>query len=154
MKWKRILKCSALAILFILFAWFEIAYWTSTNDCGRTIPTGAERMKAIRFCEYGPPDVLHIEEIEKPLPTDDDLLVKVRASSLNFIDNGIVRGPWVLRFMTGLRKPSLPASVWILRALWKRSARMLLSSNQAMKSLAGNSGQSRSMYAFARNASL
>jgi len=51
MKWKRILKRGILAILVLLFAWFEFAYWTSTNDCGRAIPAGAERMKAIRFCE-------------------------------------------------------------------------------------------------------
>jgi NADPH:quinone reductase-like Zn-dependent oxidoreductase len=105
MKWKRILKWSALAILVLLFAWFQIAYWTSTNDCGRSISPGAERMKAIRYCEYGSPDVLKIEEIEKPVPKDDELLVRVRAASLNFIDAGLVRGPSVLRLMSGLRKP-------------------------------------------------
>jgi NADPH:quinone reductase-like Zn-dependent oxidoreductase len=105
MKIKRILKWSALAILLILFAWFEFAYWTSANDCARSIPAGAERMKAVRYCEYGPPDVLHIEEVEKPVPNDNELLVRVRAASLNFIDPGLVHAPLVLRFMTGLRKP-------------------------------------------------
>jgi NADPH:quinone reductase-like Zn-dependent oxidoreductase len=105
MKWKRILKRSALAVLVLFFAWFQIAYWTSTNDCGRSIPPGAERMKAIRYCEYGPPDVLKIEEIEKPVPKEDELLVRVRAASLNFIDAALVRGPSVLRLMSGLRKP-------------------------------------------------
>ena len=105
MKWKRILKWSAVGLLLILFAWFQIAYWTSTNDCGRSIPPGAERIKAIRYCEYGPPDVLKIEEIEKPMPKEDELLVRVRAASLNFIDAGLVRGPSVLRLMSGLRKP-------------------------------------------------
>src|SRR5436309_16139806 len=105
MKWKRILKWSALAILVILFTWFEFVYWTSTNDCGRSIPAGAERMKAIRYCEYGPPDVLHIEEVEKPVPNDDQLLVRVRAASLNFIDPPAVRGELVGRFLFGLRKP-------------------------------------------------
>jgi len=62
-------------------------------------------MKAIKFCEYGPPDVLRLEEIEKPVPKDNELLVKVRAASLNFIDAGLVRGPSVLRLMSGLRKP-------------------------------------------------
>ena len=62
-------------------------------------------MKAIKFCEYGPPDVLKVEEIEKPVPKDNELLVKVRAASLNFIDAGVVHGPSVLRFVTGLRKP-------------------------------------------------
>ena len=62
-------------------------------------------MKAIKFCEYGPPDVLKLEEIEKPLPKDNEVLVRVRAASLNFIDAGLVRGPLVLRGMSGLRKP-------------------------------------------------
>lgn len=64
-------------------------------------------MKAIRYCEYGPPEVLKIAEVQKPVPNDDELLVKVRASSLNFIDSGLVRGPFVLRLMTGLRKPKV-----------------------------------------------
>src|SRR5215470_10410442 len=105
MKWKRILKWSPLVLLVFFFAWFQVAYWTSTNDCGRSIPPGAERMKAIRYCEYGSPDVLKIEEVEKPVPKEDELLVKVHAASLNFIDAGLVRGPSVLRLMSGLRKP-------------------------------------------------
>ena len=105
MKWKRILKRGALLVLVLLVAWFQFAYWTSTNDCQQSIPPGGERMKAIKFCEYGPPDVLKLEEIEKPVPKDNELLVKVRAASLNFIDAGLVRGPSVLRLMSGLRKP-------------------------------------------------
>src|SRR5438045_9347354 len=106
MKIKRILKWSALAIvLLLLFAWFQFAYWTSTNDCGSSIPAAAERMKAIRFCEYGSPDVLKLEEVEKPVPKDNELLVRVRAAALNAIDAGLVRGPSVLRLMVGLRKP-------------------------------------------------
>src|SRR4030095_978750 len=105
MKWKRMLKWSALAILVLLFAWFEFAYWTSTNDCGRSIPDGAARMKAVRYCEYGPPDVLKVAEVEKPVPKDNELLVRVRAASLNFIDPGLVRGLLVGRLLFGLRKP-------------------------------------------------
>src|SRR5690349_10227003 len=101
MKIKRVVKWSALAILLILFAWFEFAYWTSTNDCGRNIPDGGERMEAIRYCEYGSPDVLKVEEIEKPVPNEDELLVRVRAASLNFIDAGLLRGPLVIRPLLG-----------------------------------------------------
>ena len=105
MRWKRILKWSPLVVVVFLFAWFQIAYWTSANDCQRSIPQGSERMKAIKFCEYGPPDVLKVKEIEKPVPKDNELLVRVRAASLNFIDAGVVRGPSILRLMSGLRKP-------------------------------------------------
>src|SRR5437899_10485724 len=105
MKLKRILKSSALAILLILFAWFEFAYWTSTNECGRSIPTGAERMKAISFCEYGSPDVLKLEDVEKPVPKENELLVRVRAAALNAVRGGIARGPLLGRLFFGLRKP-------------------------------------------------
>jgi len=105
MRWKRILKWGALGILLILFAWFELAYWTCTNDCGRSIPPEAERVKAIRYCEYGTPNVLKVVEVAKPTPKENELLVKVRAASLNFIDAGLVRGPLVGRPLFGLRKP-------------------------------------------------
>src|SRR2546429_2429164 len=106
MKIKRVLKWSALAILLIFFAWFEFAYWTSTNDCARSIPAGAERMKAIRYCEYGPPDdVLKLEQVEKPVPNDNQILVHVRAVSLRFIDGGMLGGSVPGRLLFGLRKP-------------------------------------------------
>src|SRR5881296_575325 len=105
MKIKRVLKWSALAILLIFFAWFEFAYWTSTNDCARSIPTGAERMKAIKYCEYGSPDdVLKLEQVEKPVPNDNQILVRVRAVSLRFFDGGMLQGG-VGRLIFGLRKP-------------------------------------------------
>ena len=44
MKWKRILKRGALVILVVPFAWFQFAYWTSTNDCQRSKPPGGEHM--------------------------------------------------------------------------------------------------------------
>jgi NADPH:quinone reductase-like Zn-dependent oxidoreductase len=112
MKWKRILKWSALAIPLILFAWFEFAYWTSTNDCGRSIPAGAERMKAIRYCEYGSPDdVLRLEQVAKPVPNDNQILVRVRAVSLRFYDGGMLEGG-IGRLIFGLRKPkgTIPGS--------------------------------------------
>src|SRR6266496_6060366 len=105
MKIKRVMKWSALAILLILFAWFEFAYWTSTNDCGRSIPAGAERMKTIRYCEYGSPDdVLKLEQVEKPVPNDNQILVRVRAVSLRFFDGGMLEGG-IGRLIFGLRKP-------------------------------------------------
>ena len=102
---KRILKWSVLVILVVLFAWFEFAYWTSTNDCGRSIPAGAERMKAIRYCEYGSPDdVLKLEQVEKPVANDNQILVRVRAVSLRFFDGGMLEGG-IGRLIFGLRKP-------------------------------------------------
>src|ERR1051325_8798439 len=105
MKIKRLLKWSAIAVLLALFAWFQFAYWTSTNDCGRSIRAGAERMKAIKYCEYGSPDVvLKLEQIEKPVPNENQILVRVRAVSLRFYDSGMLEGG-VGRLIFGLRKP-------------------------------------------------
>src|SRR5882724_6094641 len=106
MKIKRILKWTALALLVVLFAWFQFSYWTSTNDCGRSIPPGAELMKAIKYCEYGPPDdVLKLEQVEKPVPNDNQILVRVRAVSLRFFDGGMLGGSIPGRLLFGLRKP-------------------------------------------------
>jgi NADPH:quinone reductase-like Zn-dependent oxidoreductase len=63
-------------------------------------------MKAIVYRNYGSPDVLKYEEIEKPSPGDDEVLVKVRAASVNPLDWRVMRGrPYFMRIMTGLRKP-------------------------------------------------
>lgn len=107
---RRILKWSLRAILVALVLTFLagfVAYWRSTNDCDGKTGAPAHPMKAIRYCEYGSPDVLKFEDVEKPVPNDDQVLIKVRAASLNFIDPGIMRGPFVLRLMlgSGLRKP-------------------------------------------------
>jgi NADPH:quinone reductase-like Zn-dependent oxidoreductase len=62
-------------------------------------------MKAIKYCEYGKPDdVLKLEEVEKPVPNDNQILVRVRAVSLRFFDGGRLGGG-VGRIMFGLRKP-------------------------------------------------
>src|SRR2546423_6258988 len=107
MKFKRILKWSFLVICVVLVGWVLIAYWSSTNDCGRSIPAGAERMKAIRYCKYGSPDVLHVEEVERPVPNDNEVLVRVRAASLNSLEAVIIRDLWITRLMAGLRKPKI-----------------------------------------------
>src|ERR1700726_1782918 len=100
---KRILKWSASVTLLALVVWFFIAYWMSTNDCDRR-GTPSNPMKAITHCEYGGPDVLKVEDVEKPVPNDNQLLVKVRAASVNPLDLTI-RGPWLIRPLLGLRKP-------------------------------------------------
>src|SRR6266446_2205142 len=108
MKLKRVLKWSVATMLFALVLSILvgfIAYFRSTNECDVRSAPPTHPMKAIRFCEYGSTDVLKFEDVEKPVPNDDQVLIKVRAASLNFIDPGLMRGPWPLRLMTGLRKP-------------------------------------------------
>ncbi|HEX8078385.1 MAG TPA: NAD(P)-dependent alcohol dehydrogenase, partial [Chthoniobacterales bacterium] len=62
-------------------------------------------MKAISKCEYGSADVLTLRDIEKPSPTDDQILIKVRAASLNAADGHLLRGPLPMRVLTGMGKP-------------------------------------------------
>ncbi len=63
-------------------------------------------MKAFVYREYGTPDVLKLEEVQKPSPKDDEILVKVHAVSLNKADTYFLKGePFMLRFEAGLQKP-------------------------------------------------
>jgi NADPH:quinone reductase-like Zn-dependent oxidoreductase len=62
-------------------------------------------MKAIVCHNYGPPDVLRLEEIEKPVPKDNEVLIKVRAASVNPVDLLFRGTSYLVRIMTGLRKP-------------------------------------------------
>ena len=66
----------------------------------------ATTMKAIVRDKYGPPDGVELQEVEKPEVTDDGLLVRVCAASVNRVDWYDVTGtPWIARPMTGLRGP-------------------------------------------------
>ena len=67
-------------------------------------------MKAVIYTEFGPPDVLQITEIDKPAPKENEVLVKVRAASVNPFDWHMIRGtPFLMRaMMAGLRKPKEP----------------------------------------------
>jgi NADPH:quinone reductase-like Zn-dependent oxidoreductase len=62
-------------------------------------------MKAIVYCEYGSADVLKFEDVEKPVPNDNEVLIKVRAASLNALDAYMIRDGWFNRLIFGLRKP-------------------------------------------------
>jgi NADPH:quinone reductase-like Zn-dependent oxidoreductase len=65
-------------------------------------------MKAIVYHRYGSPDVLRWEEIEKPTPEDNEVLLRVRAASVNPLDWHFMRGmPYVVRIPAGLRKPKV-----------------------------------------------
>lgn len=63
-------------------------------------------MKAIVFTKYGSPDVLELQEVEKPTPKDDEVLIRVHAASLNDWDWAALHGvPFVNRLMFGLLYP-------------------------------------------------
>src|SRR5246500_99284 len=106
---KRILKW-LISIVFILlllaFLYVFVAYWRSTNDYERLTSAPKNPMKAIVYCDYGLAN-LKYQDIEKPVPNDDQILVKVHAVSVNPYDWHFIEGtPYVMRAMIGgLRKP-------------------------------------------------
>src|SRR6267154_1857517 len=62
-------------------------------------------MKAIVYHNYGPPDVVKLDDIETPTAADDEVLIKVRAASVNPVDR-LYRGrPYLVRIKIGLSKP-------------------------------------------------
>jgi NADPH:quinone reductase-like Zn-dependent oxidoreductase len=64
-------------------------------------------MKAIVYTKYGSPDVLQLEEVEKPVPNDDEALIKVHAASINSWDWDMLTGkPLAYRLFSGILKPS------------------------------------------------
>ena len=63
-------------------------------------------MKAIVYNKYGPPDVLELKEVEKPIPEDNQVLVKIHAASVNYGNLVLLKGkPFLARFAFGLLKP-------------------------------------------------
>ncbi len=69
----------------------------------------AARMQAVLYRCYGTPQVLKLEEVAKPVPADDELLVKVRAASLNPLDWHYLSGtPYIVRLDAGIGAPKDP----------------------------------------------
>jgi NADPH:quinone reductase-like Zn-dependent oxidoreductase len=109
---RRVLKwiATAFALVLVLAALaLAVAWWRSDNDCAaRAASTPANPMKAIVYCDYGAPEVLKVENIERPVPADTQVLVKVHAASVNPLDYHYMRGtPYIMRLDGGLKKPKV-----------------------------------------------
>ena len=96
-------------LIFLVVALSSLALILSHNSACRPAPALAsksELMKAIVYRCYGTADVLKVEDVEKPAPGDDELLVRVRAAAINPLDWHYMRGtPYVMRFRSGLGAP-------------------------------------------------
>jgi NADPH:quinone reductase-like Zn-dependent oxidoreductase len=63
-------------------------------------------MKALVYTKYGPPDVLQLTEVEKPIPKDNEVLIKIHATTVNRTDCATIRAkPFFARLFTGIFKP-------------------------------------------------
>jgi len=98
------------SLIFVAVALSSVALVLSHNsDCGPApgVADNSELMKAIVYRCYGSPDVLELENIEKPIPANDEVLVKVHAASVNPLDWHYMRGsPYIMRLGTGLGAPN------------------------------------------------
>jgi NADPH:quinone reductase-like Zn-dependent oxidoreductase len=64
-------------------------------------------MKAA-YTRYGPPDVVEVNDVDKPVPKNNEVLIKVRAASVNPLDwKTMTAGPYLVRLLLGLRKPKI-----------------------------------------------
>ena len=74
-------------------------------------------MRAVVYDRYGAPEVLRVEDVERPEPKDDEVLVRVHATTVTQTDCHMRRArPLIWRFMLGLRRPK--------RRTWARSSRV------------------------------
>lgn len=105
-------KITGAILLFVAVALASLALALSRDSaCGPapTFPNDAKLMKAVVHRCYGPPDVLRVEDIEKPTPADNEVLVKVHVAAVNPLDWHYMRGkPYILRMDGGLGRPKNP----------------------------------------------
>lgn len=107
---RRRILWSVLAVLALAIT--ALAYALSHETACKAVPApapGTITMKAVvRRC-YGGPEVLALEDVEKPVPADDQLLVRVRAAGLNPLDWHYLRAkPYLARIDSGLGAPKNP----------------------------------------------
>lgn len=78
----------------------------STTKGHNQIQQKSKKMRAVVYSKYGPPEVARLMEVPKPVPNDNELLVKVYASTVNRTDSGFRSADYFIsRFWTGLLKP-------------------------------------------------
>jgi NADPH:quinone reductase-like Zn-dependent oxidoreductase len=61
-------------------------------------------MRAVVYDRYGPPELQRLEDVDKPIPKNDEVLVRIHATTVTRTDTGLRAGkPFITRFFTGLR---------------------------------------------------
>jgi NADPH:quinone reductase-like Zn-dependent oxidoreductase len=102
-------KVLSVVLMLLVVTLSSLALVLSHNSpCGtaQPVPANTQSMKAIVYRCYGSPVVVKLEDIAKPTPPDDRVLIKVHAASVNPLDWHYMRGkPYVMRAMAGLGAP-------------------------------------------------
>src|SRR6185503_16841088 len=87
---RRILKRAFYLIVILIGAFAAYAWATGARQ--DPIETGEPHMKAVVYMNYGSPDVLEVRDVKKPVPNDDQILVKIAAASINPLDWHFMEG--------------------------------------------------------------
>jgi NADPH:quinone reductase-like Zn-dependent oxidoreductase len=96
-----------LALAVAIFA--LVLSYTAPCEPGPVLNENTETMGAVRYRCYGPPEVLALEDVAKPVPGDNEVLVRVHAAAVNPLDWHYMRGsPYFLRLGSGIGKPEDP----------------------------------------------
>ena len=96
---------AAILVVLILVVSAMIAY---TSDCDTPPPyaSSSQSMRAVTYSCYGGPEVLQLSEVAKPIAVNDEIVVRVKAASVNPLDWHYMRGsPYIMRLMVGLGSP-------------------------------------------------
>ena len=102
----RILSIVAIVVALAFVSLAVALSYNSPCSAPAALPAGSESMKGVVARCYGAPDVLTLEQVAKPTPADDQLLVKVHAAALNPVDWHSMRGsPYIMRLSSGLGSP-------------------------------------------------
>jgi len=108
MKLGRKILFGTLGLLTVALVALAVAL-SHNSACGAptALPAQTATMQAIVYRCYGSPEVLKLESIAKPMPADDEVLVRVRAASVNPLDWHYMRGePYVMRLSSGFGRPN------------------------------------------------
>lgn len=102
----RILSIFAIVVALAFVSLAVALSYNSPCSATAALPAGSESMTGLVARCYGAPDVLTVEQVAKPTPNDDQLLVKVHAAALNPVDWHTMRGsPYIMRLSSGLGSP-------------------------------------------------
>jgi NADPH:quinone reductase-like Zn-dependent oxidoreductase len=102
----RILGGVALVLIAAIAIVAMALAWDAGCEPAPEAPAGAETMQAVVYSCYGGPEVLELATVAKPVPGDDEVLVRVHAASVNPLDWHYMRGsPYIMRLMAGIGRP-------------------------------------------------